>query len=412
MPGGRDVLVEIRRGSGGLETAGIAVVSLDTGKATIIADKGTDPSYAPTGHIIYARDNSLEAVPFDPQRLERSGPAVQLGREVAVDANRGGGDAHYTFSQSGQLVYVRAGARAVDIRRQMVWVDRQGNETLVGAPERNFAAVRLSPEGSRIAVEVFEGGGPPPNRIWLFGIEDGTWGRLTVEGASSPVWTLDGKRLLYASSQGGIYSKAVNFIGEQQRILQTRYPALPTSIAKSGELLLHEMVEGSRAQRRILVMPMNGDSTAYSPLRDSGEFNQRGAMASPDGRWVAYVDKLSDRDEVYVRSFPDFGERHQISVAGGRSPTWGGDETELFYVAGKRMIVARVQTEPEFDVVERVPLFENPYLDFSARTAYDYDRRNDRFLMVKTIPLEVDPNQYTVVFNWFEELRQLAPRGR
>ncbi len=76
------------------------------------------------------------------------------------------------------------------------------------------------------------------------------------------------------------------------------------------------------------------------------------------------------------------------------------------------MIVARLQTEPEFDVVDRVPLFENPYLDFSARTAYDYDRRNDRFLMVKTLPPEVDPNQYTVVFNWFEELRQLASRGR
>ncbi len=323
-----------------METAGIAVVSLDTGKVTIIADRGTDPSYAPTGHIVYVRDNALEAVPFDPQRLERSG-AVQLGREVPVDVRRGGGDAYYTFSQSGTLVYVRR-SRAADIRRQMVWVDRQGNETLVDDRERcpaprrcNFAAVRLSPDGSQIAVEVREGGEPPPNRIWLFGIEDGTWQKLTVEGANSPVWTLDGKRLLYASSQG-VISKAVDFIGEQQKILQTRYTPLPTSIARSGELLLHEMVEGSTARRRILVMPMNGDSTAYSPLRDSGEFNQRGAMASPDGRWVAYVDQYSDRDEVYVRSFPGFGPRHQISDAGGRSPMWGVDETELFYVAGGR----------------------------------------------------------------------------
>ena len=418
LPGGRDVLVEIRRGSGGLETAGIAVVSLDTGKATIIADKGTDPSYAPTGHIIYARDNSLEAVPFDPQRLERSGPAVQLGREVAVmnELSRGAGGAHYTFSQSGQLVYVQS-FDPVDIRRQMVWVDRQGNETLVDDQEPNFAAVRLSPDGSQIAVEVVVGrqGG---KSIRLFGIEDGAWEPFTVEGgfASSPVWTLDGDGLLYAyfppdSSSGGIYSKTVGFGAAQEKILEMEYTH-PTSIARSGELLLHEMVDGNLRGRRILVMPMNGDSTPDSPLRDSGEFNQRGAMASPDGPWVAYVDELSGRDEVYVRSFPDFADSYRISDAGGLAPMWGRNDTELFYQDGERMILARLQLEPEFSVVERVPLFEDVYYTYSVRTYYDYDPINDRFLMIKTLPPEVDPKQYTVVTNWFEELKRLAPRGR
>ena len=84
------------------------------------------------------------------------------------------------------------------------------------------------------------------------------------------------------------------------------------------------------------------------------------------------------------------------------------------------MIAVELETEPELDVVGRTELFSGDYwfMNNFARTVYDYDRANDRFLMVDRNPPrsgegeEDDSLKINVLINWFQELKRLVPTGR
>ena len=177
------------------------------------------------------------------------------------------------------------------------------------------------------------------------------------------------------------------------------------------------MIDGRQGQRRILVMPIEGaERTPSSPLDPSGQFNQRSPMVSPDGRWVAYMSSQSGRDEVYVRPFPEGGRRVQVSNNGGVEPMWGTDSSELFYreidAPTTTMIAARLRPDPELRVVGREELFTGGYyfMGNTARTVYDYDRQNDRFLMVLRDEGQIgDSPQINVVLNWTQELLERVP---
>ena len=51
--------------------------------------------------------------------------------------------------------------------------------------------------------------------------------------------------------------------------------------------------------------------------------NEVSPSISPDGRWMAYASNESGRPEIYVRSFPGAGTRHQVSLDGGEEPVIG-----------------------------------------------------------------------------------------
>jgi hypothetical protein len=46
-------------------------------------------------------------------------------------------------------------------------------------------------------------------------------------------------------------------------------------------------------------------------------FREITAEFSPDEKWVVYASDESGRYEVYVRTFPDGGSKHQVSIDGG-----------------------------------------------------------------------------------------------
>ncbi|MCH7749816.1 MAG: PD40 domain-containing protein, partial [Acidobacteria bacterium] len=384
---------------------------------------GVSPHYVSTGHLVYAvEDGSVRAVPFDATLLEVTGSPVPLVEGIAV---KNSGAANFSISDNGRLVYV-LGTGGGGRQRSLVWVDRDGREEAISDRRGDFRAVRLSPDGRRLALEVAEDN---LLNIWLLGIEDDTFAPLNNEGISqAPLWTLDGEKVLFnwaeggggsaAAAFGGIYWRDANFGAEREQVLQADGGTFPLSWSEDGEdLVLHEMIDGRQGQRRILVMPIEGaERTPSSPLDPSGQFNQRSPMVSPDGRWVAYMSSQSGRDEVYVRPFPEGGRRVQVSNNGGVEPMWGTDSSELFYreidAPTTTMIAARLRPDPELRVVGREELFTGGYyfMGNTARTVYDYDRQNDRFLMVLRDEGQIgDSPQINVVLNWTQELLERVP---
>ena len=53
-------------------------------------------------------------------------------------------------------------------------------------------------------------------------------------------------------------------------------------------------------------------------------------------------------------------------------------------------------------------LFRGDYVLASGR-GHDFDRRNDRFLMLKEDQTESESRELHFVLNWFDELNRLAP---
>ena len=395
----------------GFEDASIAVLSLETGEQRLLAEPGTNPLYAPTGHIVFARLGSLFAVPFDLGRLQVSGQPVPMLEGVLSFP---GGAANFSLSGDGSLVYIPGGVQSGNFT--LVWVERDGTATPLTEKHRTFWVPRLSPDGQRLAVWILEGG---RSEVWVYEIGRDTFSRLTLEGANySPEWSPDGEWVVFSSDRGGeegnLYRKPADFSGPAERLLEKKNRQFPGSFTPDGKLLAYTELHPTTGAD-IWVLPLEAEGAPQPLLATS--FAEASPRFSPDGRWIAYMSEESGQSEVYVQPFPEPGGRWQVSDDGGTEPLWSRDGRELFYRASRKMMVVEVETEPEFSPGTARPLFEGPYLSALAGAVYGaggYDVAADgqRFLMIE---LEEDApalTQIVVVLNWLEELERLVPTNR
>ena len=401
------ILFSIVTGPGERDSAQIVVQSLESGERKNLWT-GSDARYVPTGHLVYALDDDLFAVPFDMDTLEVTGGAVALVEGVVRAANTP--SANYGISEDGSLVYLFGST--VSRSETLVWMDRQGNAEPLGAAARTYIFPRLSPDGQSVAV-MSEGD------IWLFDIARQTLTRLTFdEGPTTqPVWTPDGQYVAYRSipeDDNILFWTRADGSGTEEQLTTGAPRQNPTSWSPDGQFLAFFKGPGvgGVADRDIWMMPLDGDREPRPFLETP--FNELAAMFSPDGLWVAYVSDESGRNEVYVLPFPGPGGKRQISTEGGGHPQWARDGRELFYLNDLQMMAVDIETEPDFTVGTPTPLFEGGFVSRAGGPfpVYDVSADGQRFLMVQSASLidsEAAPPQINIVLNWFEELKERVP---
>ena len=375
------------------DSATIAVMRLSDGTVTPLLE-GTAPSYLPTGHILFARAGSLLAAPFDPQTLHLTGPAVLVVEGVAMRPISG--VAYYTVSESGTLAYVSGLGVA---SRALVWVDRDGGETVMSTERRAFETPRLSPDGRRVAVTIQPEGGNPD--VWVFDIDRGTTTRLTYDGMNGfPVWAPDGRRIAFTSNRAGgfdLYWKLADGSVEAELLHRSGNPLFPDSFSSDGAALAYtEDNPETAADLWALQIGVTAMPIVQLPFTESG-----GAF-SPAGSWLAYVSDESGRDEIFVRGYPD-GGRWQVSTDGGTEPVWSGNGRELFYRSGDRMMAVDVSGRSELLIGTPTALFSGPYSVGAGSANYAVHGDGRRFLMIRSEAASA-PTLVNVVTNWSLEL--------
>ncbi len=413
LPDGKAFLFTVRSGNGDQ----IVVQDFETGEHRVLVQDGITARFVSTGHLVYVREGTLLAVPFDLASLEvtgapvpfiegvMQGPAVLSGRAVRPGSRH----AAFSVSRSGSLVYVPGEAQQGEF--QLVWVDRTGAVEPLGAPPRQYRQPALSPDGRSLAVALVGN----PYEIWVYDILRTTLTRLTYEGDNRvPLWTPDSERIAFRSTRAGapgnLYWKRADGSGEAERLGTSDESQTPRAWSSDGSVLaFHTGRVGD--DYNLWTLPMDGERQPRPFLQTP--FGESEPKFSPDGKWLAYVSDESGRREIYVQPYPGPGGKRQISTDGGNEPVWARGSGELFYRNGNQMMAVEITTEPTFVAGTPRLLFEGTFQQSAGNlAAYDVTPDGQRFVMLQEGgPDSESLTQINVVLNWFEELKERVPTG-
>jgi len=412
LPDGKAVLFTVTRSSYDRRPR-VAVLRLDTREHRILLENAADAKYVPTGHLIFLRQGTLMAVRFDPDRMEVIEQPVALVEDVmqafrlSFSLNTGAGQ--FSVSETGCLLYV-AGGVIPDLKNSLVWVDQRGIEEPVMDLQRPFLNPRLSPDGRKIAY----GTNGSEWQIWVYDLSTGTNSRLTDEGfAEYPIWTPDGKRLVFGLSKSGpanLYWQSSDGSSAMERLTTSESMQWAGPWSPDGKTAA--LVEVHRDGGRDIAL-LDVGSGRVTPFLNS-PFIEEFPEFSPDGRWIAYTSNESKRSEVYVQPFPGLGTKYPVSAEGGEQPLWARDSKQLFYRWEDQVWVVDVRTDGAFTASKPRLLLKHPgyYISHPIRS-YDLSLDSQRFLMMKLEQRMPTPvTEMILVQNWFEELKRLVPTGK
>jgi len=404
LPDGRHFLYAIRTALP--ERSGIYLGSLPDRRSDLLIPVLSNGVYANgrsgAGYLLFAHDATLVARAFDAHAMKFTGsefPVADVYNRALLEPLR----ADFSVSDSGVLVY--RSRRGAD---RLTWFDRKGTRLQAIGEAGVHIGISLSPSETEVA---FTRRDPHTGRqdIWRADLA-GAATRVTHGPADQfdPVWSANGTRLIYASTNLGYSSlhpdrtcqiRETGLDGHGDRLLLT-VENLAAPWSTDGRFLLyHEIQNGRKMDSWALPLAPGGKPI---PLLQSSP-NQVFAVFSPDGKWVAYSSDERGKWEVYVVPFSSGhapAAKRMVSERGGSHPEWSRDGKQLYYLApDKRIMAVAVDTAHErFTAGVPRALFQSDIVnDFRARFAVTSD--GQRFL-IPSAAGQGGPAVATVVVNW------------
>jgi eukaryotic-like serine/threonine-protein kinase len=418
LPGGNALLFTTMT-SEDWQTANVVAQSLDDGERRVLVPGGADARYVGTGHLVYMKSGTLMAVAFDARSRETAGAPVALieGVMQGINAPNGRdetGAGQFAVSDSGTLVYALGGIGPIR-ERALVSVDRSGAAQPLAIPAGPYLSPRLSPDGRRIAVHARRGASRATD-IWVYDLARGVPTRLTFDSNNnSPVWSPDGRRLVYAA--GNLYTIDADGSGQPERLTSGAPGQTPSSWAPTTNAIVY-MQRPSGSGSALFVLPMDGERQPTLFLES--RFNLIHPDVSPDGRWIAYVSNESGTGEVYVQPYPGPGGKVRISTSGGFEPVWTPSGREILYRSGtadrQQFFSVSIRSLSPFRADAPRLLFEaepGAYDSTVPTRAWDVRADGQRFVLLRPVAAKDQPVvTMHVVLNWGAELERLAPADR
>jgi len=410
LPGGKTLIFTSHTSTGNYENAAIVAQSLTGGKRKLLWKGGSYGRYAPPGYLLFVHSGSLFAARMNADQLSLSGQPLPVVEGIAMNAVSGGGG--YDFAPNGLLVFQSGESLH---QESIYWISSAGPSQLVATFPGAFA-MRLAPDGQRIALSADQGSGQD---IWIYDLQRATRTRLTFGGSNiNPIWTPDGKDVVYVSVLPGsneLRSIRSDGTGEPNRLYSSPMGIQTSSISPDGKHLLFA-VQAAGTGGDVFAMPLERTAAAAltgGPVEPfvKTAFNERHPEFSPDGRWVAYASDETGRYEVYVRPFPGSGGRWQISNSGGALPVWSRKGSELYYLESDHMMVVAYRSTRDSFAAEKPRMWTDHFVNPSAYRRFDLSSDGKRFLQLKPLTSADDksPTELTFVLNFFDELRRRVP---
>ncbi len=370
-----------------------ALLSADTGTWRAVTTNSRTLAavaiYSPDGHLLGNDGNGGVTIgrwdPATTTLVSTETPVID-GVHWGLSTER----SWLNVSDTGTAVYVPG--RPYD--RHMVWVDRQGEASvLAGSPELIHQAT-LSRDGRRVVYGAMRA-------QWIMDLVTGARTRLVSEFRSwHGGWLPGDTRIVFSSNKDGdwdLYTLGTSG-GEVTPLLKRPFAQHVQAVAPDGSIVFLERLPATGSD--LWTLAPNGQVT---PLVVT-PFNETAASVSADGRYVAYVSDESGRNEVFVIPSSGKGDRVTVSIDGGTGPVWSRDGRELFYRAGDDLLGIQVRTTAGLVLGERKRIVDLSAYDPGYFHEFDVSADGQRFLLIRTEPAS-RPVRLDIILNWFEELK-------
>jgi serine/threonine-protein kinase len=415
LPGGKAVLFTVQNANLSVDDSSIDIVTQKEHRRKTLLRGGTFGQYLEAssgkGYLLYVNGGTLFAIAFDLVKLETSGPPVPVLQHVSYSPQFG--SAKLSFARSGALVY--RGSEIDTTRLAIEWLEPDGKTQPLMDKPGLFQNPHLSPDGQRLAVD---GADLTNFGIWIYDLQRDTLTRLTSEANHKPVWTPDGKFVVYRTAQGMSGTRADGG-GKPHPLTQSKDLQFPTSFSPDGKRLAFHQdgIQGFDLWTVSIERDEDELKAGTPELFLQTPFAERDASFSSDGRWLAYDSNESGNLQVYVRALPDKGGRWQISNTGGTAPIFCRNGRELFFynLADDRIMVASYSVKGGSFVAEKPRVWSDVSLAALAAstgaTQYDVAPDGKRLVAATYAGGATQQNSGHVIFleNFIDELQRKAP---
>lgn len=394
LPDPRYVLYSIDDWGADYDRKKVAILDRESGETRVLIEGGCDPRYV-DGYLLFARERSLHAVRFDPERMAISGLPTPVVNGVTTHV--GVGSMSADVSTDGTLVYVPYDPAGDE--RSLMWVDRTGAAEALAVEPHPYWSPRLSPDQSQLVVGVGES---RATDLWLLDLSAASWSRIAEAGKSlAPIWSNDGGQIFFSSNREGPYNIYVmnsDGTGSPRRVTDRQHWPFSRAVSPDGGILL---AEEQHPVTSYDIWQVRTDGGGGAPLI-ADPLSQNHPDFSPDGKWIVYHSTESGRSAIYVQQFPPSGRKWTVSEGVGIRPRWSKRGDEIFFSNGRQMLAAAVSTTPTVSIGKPRVLFEG---DYAAE--YDVSADAQRFLMLRP-SARARETRLAVVLGWPAELERLT----
>ena len=302
--------------------------------------EGADAKLTPTNDLLYVKRDgakwSLMTRSFDPGSLSIKADEKLIAQNVAM---RYATPAAATAT--GDVFFVSGEVKS---DRRIVILLLDGTERVLEGAGGPWEMLRLSPDGSRIALSRWDGA---QRTIWTLALETGALTQVTyLDDVFGPCW-----------------------LGHSNELLVTQYPRNPGT---KGTTMWRVAADGSGNIRPLFSHPESYVSstsddgrmvyyTSYE-LNDVGDVfavdlsqdpprrttllatpaDEKGALPSPNAKWLAFMTNASGSEEVRLTSLGIPGNSTQITMHGGIPIRWSNDSSKLYYRDGDAIWVIEI----------------------------------------------------------------------
>ncbi len=392
------------------EQTALWVGSLDATAPVRLANIESNVAFVPTrpgasdGFLLFARETTLLAQPFDAARLRTVGESFPVAEGVGFLLRGPFQFSFFSVSDNGMLAYSGGGQS----RSQLAWYSREGRQIEAVGPPRVYWDMSLAPDGKRVAVNLpeLQGG----YELWVMDLARDAISRISFERAASwnPVWSPDGGQIVRGNTVR-LQQKASDGTGKDEMLFMAEGFIRPTAWSRDGQSLVCAIQSPKTKNDLWVFSDMKNGAPGRKPTPFlATPYDETQGKLSPDGKWLAYTSDETGSYQVYVQPFPAgrASGKWQLSAQGGAMPQWRGDGKELFFLAPDRKLMAvEVTGAAAFQAGVPKPLFAtrvatNNVLDYYAPSA-----DGKRFLLMEPVE-ETALQPITMLVNWMGAVKK------
>ncbi|HET9298472.1 MAG TPA: protein kinase [Candidatus Polarisedimenticolaceae bacterium] len=387
---------------GSYDGASIDAVNVKSGERRHLFTGARRAAWGPGGYLLLVRGSDLYAVPIDPKDPRIEQEPVPVLANISGDGTSGA--SYFSLARDGTLAWIPGGEP--EKMREIGWFDREGRWTATKIPVGPYTQLRLAPDGRRALVLV---GGGGSSDLWLADLETGGMNRLTHDGRANPgALSPDGVHLVYSRGDRTgtemVVVRRLDGQGGERELYRASNPLIVTAVTADGKNVLFSDYGLRTGKSYMAALAGSSPARAFQP-EGEGTSTEQGPVASPDGKWLAYVTTKTRREEVCVRRLDGSGASWQLSSKGAGGVRWGRED-EVFLVTGEILCSVPLGVsggtlapgQPE-------ELFEAPPSPTEATYRdYDYDRRTDRFLFTRPPRGTAERREIALSLGWAGKL--------